>query len=104
MQNQRLAEQKIEGSKLDVKLNFDKELAEIQGKDLNQKEKQGLIFAAARKRDEGLQGDTVTNTQFEQSRAGFAASRTNITSGETVRLVQDFIDIARKRRRLGGKA
>lgn len=97
VQNQRIAEQAKEGSRLQTKLNFEKEVQDIQSQNLNQKEKKAAIIAAAKRRDEGLQGKIASNTQFEQSRAGFAASRVNIQSGNTVRSVQDYIDLGRKK-------
>ena len=104
VQNQRISEQKKETSRRDTKINFEKQLNAINANgELNQKQKKAAIFKAARERDEALKGKIVTNTQFEQSRAGFAASRTNIVSGHTVRSVQDFIDLGRKKRRIGRK-
>lgn len=102
VQNQRLSEQAKEGSRLAVKKNFESELLKIQSQDLNQKDKKAAIFKLARERDAALKGKTVTNTQFEQSRAGFAASRTNIVSGATVKSVQQLIDEGRNRRRRQG--
>lgn len=102
VQNQRIQEQGKSQSRQQVKLNFEKQLNDINANgELNQKQKKNAIFQAARQRDESLKGKIATNTQFEQSRAGFAASRTNIVSGHTVRSVQDFIDLGRKKRRIG---
>lgn len=99
VQKQRLSEQKKETSRRDVKLKFEKDLADIQSKDLSQKEKKAQILKLAKERDDALKGKTVTNIQFEQSRAGFAASQVNIPSGATVKTVQQLIEEGRKRRK-----
>ncbi len=99
IQNQRLSAEQKSISRTKVKRDFEQELQEISNSgELTQKQKKQKILESVRKRDKGLKTQTVTNTQFEQSRAGFAASRVNIVSGNTVRLIQDFINLGRKKR------